>query len=263
MKNLLTRALTGAAFLIVMVGAIRFGSFPLLGLFMFIVFLAVYEFFSLTGLKQARLPVGAIAAVLLACSPWVAWVDISLMFLLAFVLICLMAFFIKPNAAIEVSMQSVFALIWIAVPFVLLLHIGFEATYHDRPSYQWLLAYFVLLWVNDTFAYLIGKAIGRHPLAPKVSAGKTIEGTLGGIIFTIGAAIMMARVFHLFPLYKALLLALVLSPIAVASDLFESLWKRKAGVKDSGNILPGHGGMLDRFDSVFFTAPCFYAIMQL
>lgn len=131
-----------------------------------------------------------------------------------------------------------------------------------------LLAPVLLTWVSDTFAYFGGRALGRHKLIPKVSPGKTVEGALSAVAGTLlaGAAysLVLARYGAYVPgILEGALFGLLVSVAAQAGDLAESLWKRDVGVKDSGTLLPGHGGALDRFDSLLFTLPLGYAFFAL
>ncbi|WP_066635266.1 phosphatidate cytidylyltransferase [Desulfolucanica intricata] len=121
----------------------------------------------------------------------------------------------------------------------------------------WLIFTFVATWSCDTGAYFIGRAFGTHKFAPKLSPKKTTEGAVGGVLGSLAAA----YVFHLFypaPLGKLLLLGVLVGVIAQVGDLVESVLKRQAGIKDSGKLIPGHGGVLDRFDSFLLTAPLVY-----
>ena len=120
----------------------------------------------------------------------------------------------------------------------------------------WIL--FICTWSSDTFAYFVGTAIGSHKLASSISPNKTIEGFLGSIVGTTAMAILIGNVIFNFPFVEMAILGLILSIVATLGDLVESVMKRFTGVKDSGILLPGHGGMLDRFDSIFYTAPIFY-----
>lgn len=117
------------------------------------------------------------------------------------------------------------------------------------------MALIALIWTNDTMAYLSGSFIGKNPLMASVSPKKTIEGTLGGIVFTVLIAALGSRFFPEFSMGYWMALAFIASVIGTAGDLVESKLKRMAGVKDSGNIMPGHGGVLDRFDSLLLSAP--------
>ena len=118
---------------------------------------------------------------------------------------------------------------------------------------------FLVTWASDTAAYYVGSSFGTRKLAPRISPGKTIEGSVGGLV----GSVMMAVVakFGFMPwldLKDCLIIGLLLGSIGQVGDLFESRLKRYAGVKDSGTILPGHGGLLDRLDSLIFTSPVFY-----
>ena len=142
------------------------------------------------------------------------------------------------------------------------LYIGAKIHLNDQGDFPILMGVFLLVWTNDTFAYLSGNLFGKNKLYEKISPNKTWEGFVGGVVFTI-------LLGYLFDLYvfnelesnvfmfwtKA---AMIIAPAAVLGDLFESALKRKQNVKDTGNIMPGHGGILDRFDALFFAIPFFY-----
>jgi len=128
------------------------------------------------------------------------------------------------------------------------------------------LVFFLLLvvWLGDAGAYYVGRRFGRHLLASRISPKKTIEGGLGGIaVAVITAVIAHFTFFPKFPLVHAAIAGVILSITGVIGDLAESMWKRSAAVKDSGTLIPGHGGFLDRFDSVFYTAPILYVYWVL
>jgi len=121
----------------------------------------------------------------------------------------------------------------------------------------------VLTWASDTFAYFVGRTWGTRKLIPSVSPGKTVQGAVGAVLGTVLVAVAYSYLLSSFPTYRlgvggAILLGLVVSTVAQLGDLAESLFKRDAGLKDSGKLLPGHGGALDRFDSLLFTLPVGY-----
>jgi phosphatidate cytidylyltransferase len=128
------------------------------------------------------------------------------------------------------------------------------------------LVFFLLLvvWLADSGAYYVGKNFGKHRLSPRISPKKSIEGLAGGVVTSIiGALVIHFTFFPQFPLVHAAIAGVMLSLAGVVGDLAESMWKRSAAVKDSGTLIPGHGGFLDRFDSIFFTAPILYVYWVL
>jgi phosphatidate cytidylyltransferase len=132
---------------------------------------------------------------------------------------------------------------------------------NDFPD-GWKLLFFLMLvvWLGDAGAYYCGRTFGKHKLSPRISPKKTVEGLIGGVITSVIAALVIHFTFFLnFPLVHVVIAGVILSVAGVVGDLAESMWKRSAAVKDSGTLIPGHGGFLDRFDSILFTAPILYA----
>ena len=121
-----------------------------------------------------------------------------------------------------------------------------------------ILGIFILVWTNDTFAYLVGKGIGKRKLMEKISPKKTIEGFLGGVFFTVITAIIISYTIDFLSITHWIVLSLIASILGTIGDLIESKFKRQANIKDSGTIMPGHGGLLDRLDSLLFVAPFVY-----
>jgi phosphatidate cytidylyltransferase len=125
-----------------------------------------------------------------------------------------------------------------------------------------ILGVFILIWTNDTFAFLVGKNIGKHKLLERISPNKTIEGFIGGMVFTFIMSFVLANYFTTLSLIQWIVIAAIVSIFGVLGDLIESMFKRQANVKDSSNFIPGHGGFLDRFDSVIFAAPFIFIYLQ-
>ena len=123
--------------------------------------------------------------------------------------------------------------------------------------------FFILVWVNNSFAYLIGKKVGKRPLFKSISPKKTWEGFLGGLLFTVIAAIIIYYYKADFSLNFYLIYAILITVLATFGDLIQSKFKRQANVKDSGSLIPGHGGFFDRMDSVIFCAPWIYFFVKL
>jgi phosphatidate cytidylyltransferase len=122
---------------------------------------------------------------------------------------------------------------------------------------------FVLIWANDTFAYVIGKSFGRRKLMERVSPKKTIEGFIGGLAGAIIASFILFKFIGYFELYTWIILACMASVFGTIGDLVQSKFKRQAGVKDSGMLIPGHGGFYDRLDSIIYTSPFIYALLEI
>ncbi len=139
--------------------------------------------------------------------------------------------------------------------------ISILAATKSPSTWSLLLSAAIPIWCGDTAAIFVGKAFGKHKLAPSISPNKTWEGLIGNLLACVGAALALGAIFH-YPMPLMVLLGLNCGILGQAGDLFESWLKRKADVKDSGNILPGHGGLLDRLDSLMATAPLSLLILQ-
>jgi phosphatidate cytidylyltransferase len=155
-------------------------------------------------------------------------------------------------------MYSVFGLVYLAV-----LPLFLPAIRRDASGREWILLFLLIVWAGDTAAYFVGRKWGRHKLYAKVSPKKTVEGAVGGLLGSVIAAVLFQQsVFNYISLGAAVGIAAVVCAASQVGDLCESLVKRAFDKKDSGSILPGHGGFLDRFDSVVFSLPIMYACMR-
>lgn len=147
--------------------------------------------------------------------------------------------------------------LYIGMPFALLNLLAFKNGAYD---YRPIVSMFVLTWINDTGAYLCGVTMGKHKLYERISPKKTIEGFIGGVVLTVAAAFGMQYLsafggHEALPLWFCIVCGLVMAVVGTCGDLIESMFKRSVNVKDSGRLLPGHGGVLDRFDAMMFSAP--------
>lgn len=130
-------------------------------------------------------------------------------------------------------------------------------------GWTWTSFMLVTTWASDTCAYFTGRFLGRHRVAPALSPKKTVEGAVGGLTGSVAAAVVYHAADPFFPLISLLVLGFLVGVAALLGDLVESAFKRQAGVKDASTLIPGHGGMLDRFDSMLFTAPLVYYFARL
>ncbi|MGD9978598.1 MAG: phosphatidate cytidylyltransferase, partial [Bacteroidales bacterium] len=159
---------------------------------------------------------------------------------------------------------TILRIFYIALPFSLLNFIvingsSFKMTYDPKV----LLGILFLIWINDTGAYLTGMSIGNHKMAPRISPKKSWEGFWGGIIFTIFVSWIIAAYFTEVSFKHWFVIGIISALMSVFGDLVESMFKRSVGVKDSGKFLPGHGGLLDRFDSPIMAIPVVYAYLEV
>lgn len=155
-----------------------------------------------------------------------------------------------------------YMLLWLLVPLFFLVAM-LDPFRQGEVAPDYALGAFVFIWVNDTFAYLTGKLFGRTPLWPSISPKKTIEGLAGGLIMAAIAGFIWAQYFPRLSPLQWIIFALAGALAGTAGDLYESYVKRKAGVKDAGDIIPGHGGILDRIDSILFAAPVLFLLIIL
>ncbi|MGH9862196.1 MAG: phosphatidate cytidylyltransferase [Candidatus Acidiferrales bacterium] len=224
--------------------------FGLLGLWEYL------ELMGRVGVAPARLPVYLVALAIWVAAAFrpVHWVPALLLGSLL-----LFAFSARTRSLTEIpatSAASVFGLFYLAVPFALVFQVW------AAPDGKWVLIYLLaLVWIGDTAAYFGGRALGRHKLAPVLSPGKTVEGTVISALVTVGLGFWLFRAWF-DPLgssfWHGLLLPLVVNGAAQVGDLAESALKRAAGVKDSSAIIPGHGGVLDRIDALLFALPALW-----
>jgi phosphatidate cytidylyltransferase len=160
----------------------------------------------------------------------------------------------KANPFINIAL-SITAVAYIAIPFGLMIYFFDPVVLSGPLHYGIVLGFLVILWLNDTGAYFVGSLIGKHKLFERISPGKTWEGSAGGALFALLTGWGLSFIFKQLDVSQWLLLAILIVITGTLGDLVESMLKRSLGIKDSGNILPGHGGLLDRFDAVLLSAP--------
>lgn len=168
--------------------------------------------------------------------------------------------FTRKTIPLFISKRFILTTCYLSSAFVFLVLI---ANYNSKYEPLILLGSFILIWTNDTFAFLVGKNFGKQKLFEKISPKKTVEGFLGGLFFASVASYFIATFTETLNFNQWLILAIIISVFGTLGDLVESKFKRQANVKDSGIIMPGHGGLLDRLDSIIFAAPFVYLYLQI
>ncbi|MCI4442017.1 MAG: phosphatidate cytidylyltransferase [Lentimicrobium sp.] len=279
MNETLKRSISGAIYIILLLASILFSTesfFILFGIFLLLavvefcyliqlnkfvsllIAIVIYLFFYETNLKKYNLFSNEVA--------YFATISALIVTLLVSIKGILFLFDHKEVKTNTVSKYS-YLIGYIILPFVFITKIPFgEKGYNPKI----IISIFILIWTNDTFAFIVGKSIGKRKLFERVSPKKTIEGFIGGIVFSVLASYIISR-YYFDPkesYFKKsvviwMTIALIVSVFGTIGDLIESKFKRAAGVKDSGAIMPGHGGILDRLDSVIFVAPIIFLFYQI
>ncbi|MCB0380058.1 MAG: CDP-archaeol synthase, partial [Flavobacteriales bacterium] len=160
---------------------------------------------------------------------------------------------------------TIMPIFYVVLPFILLYHLGYYNNHQftNEFSYPIIWGYFFILWSNDTGAYLSGRFFGKHKLFERISPKKTWEGSIGGAVLSVVVAYVCSMYFEQLSVTDWIVVALITVVFGSLGDLVESMLKRSLNIKDSGNILPGHGGILDRFDGLFISIPFVYAYLIL
>ena len=283
MNNFIVRTITGILFVAVVVCSFLRPQAMVL-LFALITGLTIWEF---TGLVNDREKVTvnrlistvagvyfffAVAGFSSDLTPSAVFIP----YLVSIIYLMVAELYLKNEDPIHDWAYTMMAQLYIALPFSLLYTLAFHLTPQGLVTYDAVLplSVFVFLWMNDTGAYLCGSLLGKHKLFPRISPGKSWEGSIGGGILVIAVAVLVWYLTEQYQLNQLGLSALEWAGLGLTvvifgtwGDLVESLFKRTLGIKDSGNILPGHGGMLDRFDSSLLAIPAavvyLYTIMLL
>ena len=282
MNETLKRSISGAIYVILLLASILFSTnknfdsfFILFGIFLII---AVFEFCGLVNINKTvpilfagatyfltyRIANATKGEVLLYSIRYNQNIEKIILFLVLLVSIkCLLFLFNENQTTLNSYSKYVYLIGYIILPFLLITKIPFGKVGYNPKI---IISIFILIWTNDTFAYIIGKSIGKRKLFEKVSPKKTIEGFVGGVVFAVLASYIISKYYIKIVesnIFIWIITALIVSIFGTIGDLIESKFKRIAGVKDSGRIMPGHGGILDRLDSVIFATPIIFLFYQI
>lgn len=265
-SNLIQRTITGIVFVAVLVGCILWSPISFSLLFTLIAALSVHEFGHLmnvyngVSMNKTITALGGAYLFMALGSFCIGATDARIFLPYLFLLIYLMIteLYLKRTNPLGNWAYSMLSQLYIALPFALLNILA----YHNSPENSSVtynpilpLSIFVFIWLSDTGAYCVGSLIGKHRLFERISPKKSWEGSIGGAVFSIASSLIFAHCYPFFSIGQWAGLAAVVVVFGTWGDLTESLMKRQLGIKDSGNILPGHGGMLDRFDSALMAIP--------
>ena len=263
MNNTVKRTISGICFLAIVISCLLIDKYLYAALITFMMATMLFEFYRMTmGEKFPRIRV---LAIVLGCCAFLSLflvmafrLDIKIIGISAILLLVLMVstLMVKDKADFKLFAFLYTGLMYIAVPLTLSNFVVFDPAGHfdGRP----MLAFFIIIWASDVGAYCIGMLFGKYTkkLFPSVSPKKTWAGFWGGLAFAVLAGLILDWTgLWTYPLLHAVILSVVMHVAGVFGDLFESQWKRVCDLKDSGDIIPGHGGMLDRFDSALFAIP--------
>ena len=267
MSNLAKRSITGLLFGIVVLGSIFYGPYTQISIFSLFMLLGLIEYYRLFDQhpivkisKEIGVFIGVfIFSLMVGISLKILpIISITIIFPLFFTLILNELWKKQENPIINISVL-VFGIIYIVIPFYLTIDLNLRDT-SDLPL---IVGMFLLIWTNDCFAYCIGRVLGKRKLFERISPNKTWEGAIGGIVFTLILGYIIGAYINKGEGLFWVVSALIIAPCSIYGDLLESLFKRSLNIKDSGTILPGHGGILDRFDAALFAIPFFYSWAML
>jgi phosphatidate cytidylyltransferase len=270
MSNLTTRVLTAIVFGAVLIACIFGSPYSLVVLCLVVCTVTAFEFnILLAQHKGSSLDPyfqSILVAVFFLISIFSFWDvidanDAYVIFPIMMVNITFVLFNRNAKPLLDIGSISI-QLFYFAVPMLMLCLTAFPSGF-DTDFQPWkVMSFFIIIWASDTGAYFVGKYLGKRKLFERISPKKTIEGFFGGLVFSSVAGYLLAYYTGVFNPQKGIFLGIVLAFMGTMGDLVESMIKRELGVKDSGTLLPGHGGMLDRFDSTFFAAPFYFFIVM-
>lgn len=270
LPNFIVRVLAGAVFVGLLLGGILINEYTFVVILSLITVLCLYEFYGLIE-KDAKIPIIRAWNVLggfflFLGSFYFCAYENSVISFVPYIIYLMVLFvselYLKRKDPIQSLAYSILGQLYIAVPLSLTNYLVFAyepGSYH----YVYILALLVFIWVNDSFAYLTGMLFGKHRLFERISPKKSWEGFVGGATFSIVSSLIFAHFFPNLSIPIWLGFAAITVAFGTWGDLFESLIKRTLGVKDSGNMIPGHGGILDRFDSTILAIPAIFVYLVI
>lgn len=264
-NNLVTRIITGALFLALVISSAIVSRWIFLAVFGFFTVAGVLEYYRICRAKYCdpQSVTGVVLSIILFSALFfIADGTIPAKYLVlvaaAFCIVPVIEIYRKKETPLDNWSHTIFGVLYTALPMGLFSNMLYLPGTHEFNG-KILLCFFIFIWVADTGAYCAGTLFGKHKLIPRISPKKSVEGLVGGIVLTLAAAVPVYYLAGIYSLPQWLIIAAVCITFAVLGDLAESMIKRNVGIKDSGTLLPGHGGVLDRFDSALLASIPVYA----
>ncbi|MBR7167226.1 MAG: phosphatidate cytidylyltransferase [Bacteroidales bacterium] len=276
MKKLIVRALSGLVFVLVVCGFIFFGEFGHAALFLLVSIIGLGEFYRALSKQGVKLsaPLGVVVGTMLyLVVTGVVVFNLSSLFLLSIIPLFMVVFLAhlwkKTEKPFESIAYTICGVVYVSIPLSLTIFLA-KPIFMDSEVVMFeylpltMFGILMLQWVSDSFAYLTGVCIGKHPLFPRHSPKKSWEGFIGGFVFTVLAGYLIGTYLSThYTVVDWMAMGAMVPIIGTLGDLVESMFKRSMGIKDTGNIMPGHGGLLDRFDSLLMTTPFLLAYLLI
>ncbi len=267
-SDFIKRTATSAVFVIVLIGCTLLHPLSFFVLFVAIVAIGQAEFYKI-ALKDGRKPqviTGVFFGFVIFVTNFLVAAGqvnskVFAFYLPIVILLTIIELFRDSVHPVSNISYAIFGAIYVALPFGLTNYMVFSPAFGNNFNGSILIAFFVLIWASDSGAYLIGSMIGKNKLFERISPKKTWEGFLGGALFSLIAAWLVSIFLKEIELIHWFVIAILTVVFGTFGDLLESLLKRKVNIKDSGTILPGHGGILDRFDSLLMAAPIVFVYL--
>ena len=263
-SDLITRTITGLLYGLVLIASLVINYYTFHLFFLTVLILGLKEFYQLIEKKDIKpqkslgfvMSIGLyVSSYLLHINEKMSYITLNLVLAITLLLFTVELFRGKEISFVNIG-STILGVVYVALPLSLLSFLAFDT--NNQYSYHLILSLFILVWLSDVGGYFAGVNFGKHKLLERISPKKTWEGVAGGVVLCIVGAYILSQFLPTMNIYMWLVLGVLVSISSIIGDLIESMLKRSANIKDSGNILPGHGGILDRFDSVLFVIPIVY-----
>ncbi|MFA6923637.1 MAG: phosphatidate cytidylyltransferase [Bacteroidales bacterium] len=269
MSNLFKRTISGFVFIAIIICSVLWNFYSFAVVIGIIMVAGVWEFYVL--IQKSKIKPQKITGLLIAVTiytlflPVYSCINYNWIILILFLLIAIVfiyELYKNKNPLTNISC-TLLGNIYIAVPFSLLVFISNPVPFKINYNYEIPLGFFILMWTYDTFAYLTGIYLGKHRLFERISPKKSWEGLIGGAFFALLASYIVSLFLKELSFNDWFVISIIVIVFGTFGDLVESAFKRQVDCKDSGNIIPGHGGILDRFDAILFAVPFVYIYLKL